>query len=247
MSFRHTLVNDRRARITHFTFRRNRRERRSPRQSTPILFINGAVQPQSRYSFGQPRIQLRRIRLESEPELDASFELFQIFVRHALATTESSRWSFTFLPEPSLFPIGVRRPRVLLYQRSWRRLRQRCVAFRHFEAARFFCFVFWGRYSLLFGVFNNTYAKPRAEHFFLYILTFSILPYLTMCINGKLLYYQNIKSTPNFILYFHISLKTFSLVVVLVKIIIYYGYQPRKFEVETLLFWPNSEDIYFSN
>lgn len=68
-----------------------------------------------------------------------------------------------------------------------------------------------------------------------------------MCINGKLLYYQNIKFTPNFILYFHISLKTFSLVVVLVKIIIYYGYQPRKYEVETLLFWPNSEDIYFSN
>uniref|UniRef100_A0A2P2QHB6 Uncharacterized protein n=1 Tax=Rhizophora mucronata TaxID=61149 RepID=A0A2P2QHB6_RHIMU len=65
------------------------------------------VKAKSRQCIGQALIHLMIWRVESEPQLDTTLELVDIFVGNALA---SSVLAVLFTPMPRLVPVDVRRP-----------------------------------------------------------------------------------------------------------------------------------------
>lgn len=75
------------------------------RNGVVVLLVDGVVQAQSRKSIRQALIQLGRRRVvEAKPQLDASLELVEVLVRHALAPAVLA---VALAPKPRLIAVRV--------------------------------------------------------------------------------------------------------------------------------------------
>lgn len=70
-----------------------------------VVLIDSLVKAQRRQSFTKSRVHLWRV--ESETQLHAGFEFFEVVVGHALAPPHLA---LGFATEPGILTVGVRRP-----------------------------------------------------------------------------------------------------------------------------------------